>query len=90
MYQSHGFTLDGTFNDLPDHLSAVAEAALLLLEAERVDGALLLARQFLQPWFKRYADRVLSADGSGLYGPLTHFLKLAFTRFTEVQDEVAA
>jgi TorA maturation chaperone TorD len=89
-YQSHGFTLDGAFNDLPDHLSAVAEAALLLLEADRYDDALLLARRFLQPWFGRYADRVLSADGSGLYGPLTHFLRLALTRLTEVQDEVTA
>lgn len=89
-YQRHGFTFGDAFNDLPDHLSAVAEAALLLLEAEQVEGALLLTRQFLQPWFGRYADRVMSADGSGLYGPLTHFLKLAFTRFTEVQDEVTA
>lgn len=88
-YQSHGFTL-GETADLPDHLSTVAEAALLLLEAERVDGALLLIHQFLQPWFERYASQVAAADGSGLYGPLSQSLALAFNRLVEVQNEVTA
>jgi len=87
-YREQGFTFNETFNDLPDHLSAVAEAALLLIESERDDAALALTNRFLQPWFKRYASLVLAADRSGLYGPLSRFLELAFSRLTEVQHEV--
>jgi TorA maturation chaperone TorD len=95
-YHAYGLTLCETFRDLPDHVSVVAEAGLLLIQTERVDAALTLTRDYVHPWFARYASAVAAADESGIYGPLTGFLALAFSRladslaFVEVQDEVTA
>lgn len=66
--------LDASWSDLPDHVALVAEAASLLWDAGRTDTAATIAQQFLAPWFQRYGARVVAADSSGFYGPLTEFL----------------
>jgi len=74
LYRHHGLEVDPHWSDLPDHVAAVAEAGLLLLEAGRGDAATGLLVDFLSPWFQRYAAAVAAADVSGFYGPLTEFL----------------
>jgi TorA maturation chaperone TorD len=74
LYRQHGLEVDPHWSDLPDHVAAVAEAGLLLLEAGRGGAAATLLVEFLAPWFQRYAAAVAAADVSGFYGPLTEFL----------------
>ena len=74
LYHQHGIEIDPDWADLPDHVAAVAEAGLLLLEAERTEAAQTVLIDFLSPWFQRYAAAVAAADVSGFYGPLTEFL----------------
>jgi putative dimethyl sulfoxide reductase chaperone len=87
LYRRHGIEIDPHWSDLPDHVAAVAEAGLLLLEADRRDAAKALLVEFLSPWFQRYAAAVAAADVSGFYGPLTEFLSSVTS---EVVRETAA
>jgi TorA maturation chaperone TorD len=73
-YAHHGIAPSPTWHDLPDHVSAVAQAGLLLLAAGRTEAASALLTRFIGPWFVRYAAAVDAADVSGFYGPLTRFL----------------
>jgi len=86
-YAAHGLEVAEGWADLPDHLAAVAEAGALLLAHGRPDAAQALVERFLFPWFQRYADAVVAADVSGLYGPVTEFLR---TSMSEVACEAAA
>lgn len=87
LYRGHGIEIDPHWTDLPDHVAAVAEAGLLLLEAERAEAARSVLVDFLFPWFQRYAAAVAAADVSGFYGPLTAFLSSVMS---EVAREAAA
>jgi putative dimethyl sulfoxide reductase chaperone len=73
-YDAAGITASPDWHDLVDHVAAVAEAGTLLLAAGRPDAASVLVREYLGPWFERYAAAVEAADDSGFYGPLTRFL----------------
>jgi TorA maturation chaperone TorD len=86
-YAHHDIRPAATWHDLPDHVSAVAEAGLLLLAAGRTEAASGLLTRFIGPWFARYAAAVDAADVSGFYGPLTRFLNSAVL---EVSREAAA
>lgn len=74
---SAGIGIDPAWRDLPDHLSAVAESASLLVLAGRHNDAAHVAGTWLLPWFDRYAAEVAAKDASGLYGPLTTLLHAA-------------
>jgi TorA maturation chaperone TorD len=87
LYRQHGIEIDPHWSDLPDHVAAVAEAGLLLLEADRDAAALDLLVRFLHPWFHRYTDAIAAADVSGFYGPLTEFL---CSVMSEVASEATA
>jgi TorA maturation chaperone TorD len=87
LYRQHGIEIDPHWSDLPDQVAAVAEAGLLLLEADRDAAARDLLVRFLHPWFHRYADAIAAADVSGFYGPLTEFL---CSVMSEVASEAAA
>ena len=76
-FARYGIEVRGDWADLPDHVTAVAEGAGLLLEAGAVDGAALVVEQYLAPWFDRYAAAVAAADVGGVYGALTPFLDAA-------------
>jgi TorA maturation chaperone TorD len=86
-YAQHGIKPSPTWLDLPDHVSAVAQAGLLLHGAGRSAAATELLARFIAPWFTRYAAAVDAADVSGFYGPLTRFLA---TAVLEVTREAAA
>lgn len=73
--ESLGLRLRPEWNELPDHLAAVAEAVELMLEHGRVGAAVALTATYLVPWFARYADAVAEADASGFYGELSRFLR---------------
>jgi TorA maturation chaperone TorD len=87
LYRHHGIEVDPHWADLPDHVAAVAEAGLILLEAGREAAARDLLTRFLHPWFQRYAGAIAAADVSGFYGPLTEFLSSVMS---EVASEAAA
>jgi TorA maturation chaperone TorD len=87
LYRQHGIEIDPHWADLPDHVAAVAEAGLLLLEADRDAAAWNLLVRFLHPWFQRYGGAIAAADVSGFYGPLTEFL---CSVMSEVSCEAAA
>lgn len=70
----HGVEIASSWNDLPDHVAAVAEAAALLQRAERFEAAAFLRVGYLTPWFDRYQATVREADSSGFYGPLATFV----------------
>jgi len=63
------------WRELPDHISAIAEAIDLLVERGRIDAGFTLAASYLAPWFARYAEAVASADESGFYGELSRFVR---------------
>lgn len=77
LFGEHGIEVRGDWDDLPDHVAAVAEGAALLLAADRVDAALEVVADYLAPWFGRYAQAVAAADPGGFYGTLTPFLGAA-------------
>jgi TorA maturation chaperone TorD len=87
LYRYHGIEIDPHWADLPDHVAAVAEAGLILLEADREAAARDLVARFLRPWFQRYVGAIAAADVSGFYGPLTEFL---CSVMSEVSSETAA
>jgi hypothetical protein len=58
LYRAHGIEVDPHWADLPDHVAAVAEAGLLLLEADRDGGRAGPARAVPAPWFQRYAGAI--------------------------------
>lgn len=86
-FARYGVQVQDDWRDLPDHVSAVAEGGVLLLEAGHADGALELLARYLAPWFRRYAGAVAVADPGGLYGTLTPFLDAAIE---EVSREARA
>lgn len=77
-----GIEVSDDWRDLPDHVSAVAEGGLLLLEADRSDDAYELLVRYLAPWFARFAPTLAVADGAGFYGSLTSFLDTAIGKVT--------
>jgi TorA maturation chaperone TorD len=79
---SHGIGTDPAWRDLPDHLAAVAEAASILSVTGQHHAAERVAREWLLPWFDRYATEVASKDVSDFYGPLTTFLHAAIREVT--------
>jgi TorA maturation chaperone TorD len=76
-FARYGIEVRGDWADLPDHVSAVAEGAGLLLEAGALDGAVEVLERYLAPWFDRYTAAVAAADVGGVYGALTPFLDAA-------------
>lgn len=81
-YDVHGITPNAEWGDLPDHVSAVAEAGVLLVDAGRPEAARTLLARFLLPWFERFAPAVEARDESGFYGPMTRFLHAAIREVT--------
>lgn len=81
-YDVHGITPNATWADLPDHVSAVAEAGVLLLDSGRPEAARTLLARFLSPWFARFAPVVEARDENGFYGPMTGFLHAAIREVT--------
>lgn len=79
---SHGIGTDPAWRDLPDHLAAVAEAASILSATGQHHAAEKVTRDWLLPWFDRYATEVATKDVSGFYGPLTTFLHAAIREVT--------
>lgn len=71
---ARGIGTDPGWNDLPDHVAAVAESAAILAASGDQASARHVARTWLLPWFDRYAAEVASKDTSGLYGPMTEYL----------------
>lgn len=76
-FLKHGFSLQDSWRDMPDHIALLAEAASLLLDNDQKEVALELIERFLVPWFNRYADAVAAAEPD-FYGPLSQFLARAF------------
>lgn len=81
-YDRHGITPNAAWGDLPDHVAAVAEAGVLLVEAGRGEAARTLLARFIAPWLDRYAAAVVTRDTSGFYGPMTRFLHAAIEEVT--------
>ena len=81
-FADHGIELKGDWNDLPDHVTAVAEGGLHLLRADRVQPAFELMQGYLAPWFERYASAIETNDASGFYGPVSRFLHHAIREVT--------
>jgi TorA maturation chaperone TorD len=79
---SHGIGTDPAWRDLPDHVAAVAEAASILSVTGQHHAAERVAREWLLPWFDRYATEVATKDVSDFYGPLTTFLHAAIREVT--------
>jgi len=79
---SHAIGTDPAWRDLPDHVAAVAEAASILSVTGQHHAAERVAREWLLPWFDRYATEVATKDVSGFYGPLTTFLHAAIREVT--------
>jgi TorA maturation chaperone TorD len=73
--ESLGLRVRPEWRELPDHLTAVAEAVELLLERGRVGAAMALTSTYLSAWFARFADTVAEADDSGFYGEMSRFLR---------------
>ncbi len=81
-FARHGIEVADDWRDLPDHVSAVAEGGLLLLESDRPEDAGDLLARYLAPWFARFAPTLARADGTGFYGTLTSFLDTAIRKVT--------
>ncbi len=81
-FADHGIELKDDWNDLPDHVAAVAEGGLYLLGAGRAQPALELLQGYLAPWFERYASAIETNDASGFYGPVSRFLHHAIREVT--------
>ena len=81
-YQIEGLEFSKDWNDLPDHIAAIAEAALLLHETCRHTAVNHLIKKYLFPWFEHYKFALQTADMSGFYGPLTVFLSQALMEVT--------
>jgi len=82
--EARGVVARPDFADLPDHIAALGEALVLLSEKDAA-AARTLARAYLLPWFRRYAEVLEHADPTGFYAGLAGFVREALAR--EVDGE---
>lgn len=85
-YSQNGLIINDSYTDFPDHISAVAQATLLLLENKTTFSIEELIKQFFLIWFERYGIEVAAAEPV-FYGPLCQFCETVLRR---VIDENAA
>ncbi len=78
-YSQNGLIIKESYTDFPDHISAVAQAALLLLENGNTQQIKELGKQFFLPWFERYKTEVLEAEPI-FYGPICQFCETVLRR----------
>ena len=79
-YAQNGLVVKDDFLDLPDHIAAVAEACLLLLEKEKMQAVRDLSRKYFLPWFNKYATAINEID-KDFYGPLSALCQEIFWRW---------
>ena len=82
--EARGVVARPDFADLPDHIAALGEALVLLSEKDAA-AARTLARAYLLPWFRRYAEVLEHTDPTGFYAGLAGFVREALAR--EVDGE---
>ena len=73
-YRHNGLVINDSYHDLPDHISVVAEAAVLLLDDGKLQEVKELIIRFFLPWFEKYITRITAID-SEFYGPICQFCK---------------